>query len=257
MLAKVTQLLTNGSKAKNGKVSTGKCPKMTSKNTRIIKRLRKLLEEANSGDSNEANNTDKQAEQAVDDNSGSDGVNNPPRSISITHCWENNFGFEILYVSIFGLDKWYFTRLGAPLFEIRSINALITCYHVMLSCMTYRITDYTELHFHVLSSVRKRTGHDSIANALQMKPRYCKQNYFGLNETGFKCLNAGYKDLPVIPFNEISWHKGEQAILLSCQGRVSTSTAIDLCSLNHGCSLFGMCKLKTFVGAHKMPFSLF
>ena len=125
MLAKVTQLLTNGSKAKNGKASTGKCPKMTSKNTRIIKRLRKLLEEANSGDSNDASSSDKQAEQAIGDNSSSESTNNLSRSLSTTYCWENNFGFEILYVSAFGLDKWYFSRLGAPLFEIRSINALI------------------------------------------------------------------------------------------------------------------------------------
>ena len=255
MLAKVTQLLTNGLSTKNGKTSAGKSPKMNSKNARIVKRLRKLLEEANSGDFNDVSSTDKQAEQAIDDNSGSENKNNPPRSLSTTFCWENNFGFEILYISTFGLDKWYFCRLGAPLFEIRSVKALITCYHVMLSCMTYKITDYMELHFHVLSVVRKRTGHDSIANSLQMRPRYYKQNYLGLNETGFNCLNAGYKDLPVIPFNDINWHRGEQAILLSCQGRV-TST-IDLCILNHGCSLFDMCKLNTFVGAHKMPFSLF
>ena len=255
MLAKVTQLLTNGFSTKNGKTSAGKSPKMNSKNARIVKRLRKLLEEANSGDSNDVSSTDKQAEQAIDDNSGSENKNNPPRNLSKTFCWENHFGFEILYSSTFGLDKWHFCRLGAPLFEIRSVKALITCYHVMLSCMTYKITDYMELHFHVLSVVRRRTGYDSIANSLQMRPRYYRQNYLGLNETGFNCLNAGYKDLPVIPFNEISWHKGEQSILLSCQGRVTS--AIDLCTLNHGCSLFDMCKLNSFLGAHKMPFSLF
>ena len=255
MLAKVTQLLTNGLSTKNGKTSAGKSPKMNSKNARIVKRLRKLLEEANSGDSNDVSSTDKQAEQAIDDNSGSENKNNPPRNLSKTFCWENHFGFEILYSSTFGLDKWHFCRLGAPLFEIRSVKALITCYHVMLSCMTYKITDYMELHFHVLSVVRRRTGYDSIANSLQMRPRYYRQNDLGLNETGFNCLNAGYKDLPVIPFNEISWHKGEQSILLSCQGRVTSAN--DLCTLNHGCSLFNMCKLNSFLGAHKMPFSLF
>ena len=255
MLAKVTQLLTNGLNTKNGKTSAGKSPKMNSRNARIVKRLRKLLEEANSGDSNDVSSTDKQAEQAIDDNSGSENKNNPPRNLSKTFCWENHFGFEILYSSTFGLDKWHFCRLGVPLFEIRSVKALITCYHVMLSCMTYKITDYMELHFHVLSVVRKRTGYDSIANSLQMRPRYYRQNDLGLNETGFNCLNAGYKDLPVIPFNEISWHKGEQSILLSCQGRVTSAN--DLCTLNHGCSLFNMCKLNSFLGAHKMPFSLF
>ena len=165
----------------------------------------------------------------------------------MSFSWENNFGFEIMYVSVFGLDQWFICRLGAPLFQIRSINALIWCYHIMISCMCYRITDYVEFNFHILANTRKRTGHDSIVNALQMRPRYFKQSHFGLNEVGFNCLNAGYANLPVIPFNEISWHKGEQAILQSCQGRIMTSPSVDLCGLHHGCSLFEMCKLNKFV----------